>query len=114
MLHTEGWWGSAPVEVCTEVQYPCKANGSIPCQSFVNECHLFGQPFDMYLQFRRPKCPSRPYISLGNFHTPFSSSSNIRNSKLRESTGIKCSTGLFMHDLIIDINIMIMQICGND
>ena len=25
--------GFAPVEVCTEVQYPCKANGSIPCQS---------------------------------------------------------------------------------
>ena len=25
--------GVAPVEACTEVRYPCKANGSIPCQS---------------------------------------------------------------------------------
>ena len=40
MLYTEGWWGVAPVEVCTEVQYPCKAKGSIRCQSIVNECHL--------------------------------------------------------------------------
>jgi hypothetical protein len=33
MLYTEGWKGIAPVEVCTEVQYPCKADGSISCQS---------------------------------------------------------------------------------
>ena len=35
--------GVAPVEACTEVQYPCKANGSIPCQFFVSECHLLGK-----------------------------------------------------------------------
>jgi len=45
----------------------------------------------------------------------FSSSAlDTRNSKLEESTRLMCSTGLLMHDLIIDINIMIMQICGND
>jgi hypothetical protein len=51
---------------------------------------------------------------LGNFHPPFLQFRTQRNSKSRESIGLKCSTGLLMHDLIIDINIMIMQVCEND
>jgi len=57
---------------------------------------------------------SEQEISLGISSSSFSSASDIKNSKSKDSTGLKFSTGLLMHDLIIDINIMIMQICGND
>ena len=42
---------------------------------------------------RREKPPSRTF--------PSSSSSDIGNSKLGESTWLKCSTGLLIHDLIL-------------
>jgi len=84
--------GAAPVEVCP---------WSIMVASHASLCEWM--PFlDTLLcfQFWRLRCPVGEKFRRELLHLP--RVSDIGNSKLGESTGLKCSTSLLMHDLIID------------
>jgi len=71
---------------------------------FVSECHLLDNLLDFCL-FSALTAKMPQYVrDLGGGLFIFSSTSDIRNSKLEESTRLMCSTGLLMHDLIIDFD----------
>ena len=69
---------------------------------FVCECHPLDNLLDFCLLFRRLRCPSTWEVLSGISSFSSSSASDTGNSKLEESTRLMCSTGLLMHDLIID------------
>ena len=84
-----------------------RERGGLPLLKCVLKYHIHAKQI---VAVSTAKMPQQAIYLIWKLSFSFSSSSDIRNSKSRESTGIKCSTGLLMHDLIIDIDIMIMQI----
>jgi len=71
---------------------------------FVSECHLRDNLLDFCL-FAALMAKMLQYVrDLGGVSSFSSSASDTRNSKLEESTWLMCSTGLLMHDLIIDFD----------
>jgi len=112
MLYTEKRRGIAPVEMCTEAQYPRKVMISSHA-SLWEWMPSSGQSSFVCLQLWRLRCPSMWEI-LAGVSSFSSSASDTRNSKLEESTRLMCSTGLLMHDLIIDFDMYKLWLCRYD
>jgi len=110
MLHTGGKSGIAPVEMCTIAWYPCE----VTISSHASLCTWMlssGQSSWFLFVFSTAKMPSMWEVLSGISSFSSLSASDAGNSKLEESTWSMCSTGLLMHDLIIDFNMYKLWLC---
>jgi len=95
--------GVSPVEMCIEVRYPCEA--TVTFHASLCKWMLSSRPSSWFsLAASMARMPSMRENSSGISSFMSSSASDTRNSKLEESTWLMCSTGLLMHDLIIDFD----------
>lgn len=96
MLYTEGWRG-LPLLKCV-LKYNTREVQMVTSRASLCKWKPSSRRSSWYfcLQIWRLRCPSMREISSG--------ASDTRNSKLEDSIRLMCSTGLLMHDLIIDFD----------